>query len=158
MNISLRNFSQNDLELLSKWDSDINAQQYMSRCEPEVYAQTNIMQSYLSAWYVILMDEQPIGTIWFEKETIDDDFVILGILLGNATHFGKGIGRKAIELGLQRAANRLEFSKVRLHVRKSNKRAINCYIKCGFEITGEDTKEMDEGEVIPFIEMEYQRK
>jgi RimJ/RimL family protein N-acetyltransferase len=127
----------------------------MSRVAPSVYIQTGIMHSYLSVWYVILVDEQPVGILWFEKESMDDDAVQLGIMLGDEKYFGKGIGTKAMELGIEKAAIRLNFSKVQLNVRKSNTRAIAVYEKFGFKIISEGIKETDDTEDIPYYTMEY---
>jgi RimJ/RimL family protein N-acetyltransferase len=155
MNISLRNFTSNDLTIHEQWCNNIQAEQYMSRVAPSVYLQTGIMHSYLSVWYVILVDEQPVGILWFEKESMDDDAVQLGIMLGDEKYFGKGIGTTAMELGIEKAAIRLNFSKVQLNVRKSNKRAFAVYEKFGFKIIGEGIKETDETEDIPYYSMEY---
>lgn len=155
MNISLRNFTSEDLAIHEQWCNNIQAEQYMSRVAPSVYIQTGIMHSYLSVWYVILVNEEPVGIVWFEKESMDDEAAQLGIMLGDEKHFGKGIGTRAMELGIEKAAPRLNLSKVQLNVRKSNKRAFAVYEKFGFKIIGEGIKETDETEDIPYYTMEY---
>ena len=155
MNISLRNFTSDDLSLQKEWCENIQAEQYMSRCAPIVYLQTGIMHSYLSVWYAIEVDEEPVGILWFEKESMDDEAVQLGIMLGDEKYFGKGIGTKAMELGIEKAAIRLNFTKVQLNVRKSNTRAIAVYEKFGFTVISEGIKETDDTEDIPYFTMEY---
>ena len=155
MNISLRNFTSEDLTIHKQWCNNIQAEQYMSRVAPSVYIQTGIMHSYLSVWYVIELDEKPVGIVWFEKESMDDEAVQLGIMLGDEKYFGKGIGTKAMELGIEKAAIRLNFTKVQLNVRKSNKRAVAVYKKYGFQIISEGIKETDDTEDIPYYTMEY---
>jgi RimJ/RimL family protein N-acetyltransferase len=156
MNVTLRNFTSEDLTLHKQWCENIQAEQYMSHFAPSVYLQTGIMHSYLSVWYMILVDDQPVGILWFEKQSMEDEYAQLGIMLGDEKYFGKGIGTKAMELGIKSAENRLNLSKVQLNVRKSNKRAIAVYEKFGFITIGEGVKETDDTADIPYFSMEYQ--
>ena len=50
-----------------------------------------------------------------------------------ADYYGKGVGRKLIDVGLEQIKH---FSQVRLWVLKENRRAIRFYEKCGFQPDG----------------------
>ena len=50
-----------------------------------------------------------------------------------ADYYGKGVGRKLMDVGLEQIKH---FSQVRLWVLKENKRAIRFYEKCGFQPDG----------------------
>lgn len=60
----------------------------------------------------------------------------LTILIGDRSAWGSGYGTDAIEALLQYAFRDLDLSEVRLRVFNFNKRAIRCYQKCGFVVTG----------------------
>ena len=50
-----------------------------------------------------------------------------------ADYYGKGVGRKLMDVGLEQIKH---FSQVRLWVLKENRRAIRFYEKCGFQPDG----------------------
>ena len=50
-----------------------------------------------------------------------------------ADYYGKGVGRKLMDVGLEQITH---FSQVRLWVLKENRRAIRFYEKCGFQPDG----------------------
>lgn len=56
----------------------------------------------------------------------------IGIVIGVKKYLGRGYGTEAIKLLKDFAFNRLNLHKLELEVRAFNKRAINCYKKCGF--------------------------
>jgi hypothetical protein len=109
----------------------------------------------LLAWYVIEVDRQPCGTLWFEKENRLTTTATLGIMLGNAACFGKGIGRQAILMGIGLAAKELTLTTITLNVRKSNARAIACYTQCGFQTVREGIKTVDGQGSFHFLEMHF---
>ena len=52
-----------------------------------------------------------------------------------ADYYGKGVGRKLMDVGLEQIKH---FSQVRLWVLKENRRAIRFYEKCGFQPDGSE--------------------
>jgi RimJ/RimL family protein N-acetyltransferase len=74
-------------------------------------------------------------------------------MIGKENYFGKGIGKEAISLAINRSQQYLSFNKVYLNVRKTNIRAIRCYTKYGFCISGEGEKIVSEGQKIEFFSM-----
>lgn len=60
----------------------------------------------------------------------------LGIFIGNKNYWSKGFGRESINLLLNYGFNILNLNNIFLRVYSFNKRAINCYKKCGFKEIG----------------------
>lgn len=60
----------------------------------------------------------------------------MGILIGNADYWGKGIGQEACSLLLKYAFNTLNLRKVELCVFSNNPGAIRLYEKIGFQLEG----------------------
>jgi len=148
MQINLRDFQHKDMSLLDDWCRTIDAHQYMSNFHPSVLNHKDTGSSDGYVWYVIQKDRIDIGTIWLEKLPGEISSVKLGILIGSEQHFGKGIGRRAIELAIQKAKSSFAFDRVILHVRRTNTRAIRSYSRCGFRIVQEFTKTNDDGQII----------
>jgi RimJ/RimL family protein N-acetyltransferase len=153
MDVSLRQFKTEDLQIHEKWCVEINAQQYMSRFYPRAFKGKNAENPGLYEWYVIMADGEDIGTIWLERNGQQDNTVTLGILIGRQNKLGAGIGRKAIPLAIEQASKTLHFEAVQLNVRKANTRAIACYEYCGFKAVNQGIKDSQTGEEIEFLEM-----
>lgn len=156
MKITLRKFQTDDLIRYEKWRNAINAQQYMSNFFPHVFNGEIVTCSNRYLWYVILADNTEVGTIWLEKEKLQDSMVNLGIVIGHPDKLGIGIGQRAIALAIELARKKLGIDCVRLFVRKNNVRAIACYEACGFETVNEGSKINQKGNNIAFWEMQMQ--
>jgi len=154
MKISLRSFTPDDIETVKKWARNIDAGQYQSRIFPRTFNGKDLSGGAgLWAWYIITVDGEDAGTVWLEKESHEDDAAILGIMLGRKEYFGKGIGRQAVQQGIELAQPRLAFNSVVLTVRRDNTRAIASYQHCGFDISREGVKTADDGYRIPYYFM-----
>lgn len=79
----------------------------------------------------------------------------LGIMIGKQEYWGKGIGKNEISLVINQSQGILRFNKVRLNVRKTNNRALRCYMKYGFCINGEGEKVNSDGLKIEFLNMVF---
>jgi RimJ/RimL family protein N-acetyltransferase len=156
MPLTLRQFTLQDIPLHQQWCQDIQAEQYMSRTAPRLFLEQGSIASPLFVWSIIIVDAVETGTLWLEKSLPTDETATLGILLGDSAQFGRGIGQRAIPLGIRQAASQLTFQRVTLNVRQSNLRAIACYQKCGFQIVKEGSKFISPQESIPFYEMQLQ--
>jgi RimJ/RimL family protein N-acetyltransferase len=154
MTITLRPFSFDDLKQHLTWAEAIDARRYMSRIFPKRFDGTLIDNNSFFCWYVISYNNRDVGSVWLEKQNLDEDVIHLGILIGNEELFGRGIGRNAIEQAMLESLSKMPASKVRLNVRKNNKRAHACYKACGFKIVSQDFKTNDFGERIEFFTME----
>jgi RimJ/RimL family protein N-acetyltransferase len=154
MKISLRPFTSCDLETCEKWARDIEAEQFQSRYYPRSFNGKDISgNDLLRCWYIILVDDEEVGTVWLEKNTADAVVGILGIMIGRKEKFGKGIGRIAIFQAIEQARDQLGYCSVELNVRKGNIRAIACYQHCGFVAIREGIKISKDGKEVPYQTM-----
>ena len=78
---------------------------------------------------------------------------VLGVFLGDARHLGRGIGSAAVALALAEFRTAHPELPVALRVRRTNARAIACYRRVGFTITGSGTKSLPSGETVPYYGM-----
>ena len=85
---------------------------------------------------VIEEDGKLVGEVRLDNLDKADRRARLAIGLFHERHLGRGIGRKAIDLVLQRAFGALGLHRVDLRVLSFNIRAIRCYEACGFRREG----------------------
>ena len=147
MRVTLREFREEDTARLDAWCRAIGSGDYMSNTRPKSGGSRLL-------WRVIQAEGRDAGTIWIE-EAGNRQEAVLGILLGEPSLFGKGIGRAAIALALEEAGKFFNFRRLILHVRSANGRAIACYKACGFKPACEGKKTTAEGKTIDFLTMEY---
>jgi len=82
--------------------------------------------------------------VGFFRLHVQDDFVLLS--LGLAPEYcGKGLGNAAMALILAEAERKAPGKQPELEVRTFNRRAIACYVRCGFETIDAYHKEMPTG-------------
>lgn len=74
--------------------------------------------------YLLIEDGELIGSVALKGNEIDDLLVDIG-------YQGQGIGKQILLWAL----GNIGAERVILHVAKWNQRAVNLYVKCGFEIT-----------------------
>jgi RimJ/RimL family protein N-acetyltransferase len=103
-------------------------------------------------WYVIVADGRDVGTVWLELPSGAAE-AILGIFLFCAASVGRGIGTAAVELALAEFRSACPGLSVALRVRRANERAIACYRRVGFSLTGSGTKSLPCGETVPYYRM-----
>ncbi|MDA8243524.1 MAG: GNAT family protein [Elusimicrobia bacterium] len=148
MTVALREFREEDISKLDAWCRAIRSEEYMSNTRPKRHGDRKLL------WRVILAEDRDAGAVWIE-EADNRREAVLGILLGEPSLFGKGIGRAAIALALQEARAIFPFRRVILHVRTGNERAIACYKACRFVPAGKGKKTTADGKTIEFLTMEY---
>jgi RimJ/RimL family protein N-acetyltransferase len=154
MEVQLRPFANADLEAHRRWILTIDLDKFMSRSAPRGFEGTVDQAGPDYRWFVIVAGGRDVGTIWLERETGQTSAVRLGVFLGEESHLGKGIGRKAIDQVIKLCRGWFGFTRVRLAVRLNNARAIACYMACGFRQIGRGTNTDGRGDVISFITME----
>ena len=143
MEVTLRNFEEDDLPTLEQWAHAIRSERFMSRYRPECAA-ADSRYTPNPLWFVVELGGTPVGTTWLERGEAADEFA-LGILLGDALLFGRGIGRRAIELAVERLKKIENAARITVNVRVNNPRAIACCARCGFAITGEPVEQSADG-------------
>jgi RimJ/RimL family protein N-acetyltransferase len=86
--------------------------------------------------YAILLSDRHVGNLILDR--IDDYLANarLSIYIGEREARGRGVGSKALQLGLAEAFERLSLHKVWLTVHTNNIRAIRTYLRAGFVMEG----------------------
>ena len=155
----MKEISESDLAVYAAWVSALQGKEYMSRFHPQEYIDRGIIKTDNMIWDAIMLTDgafcKPIGSVWLERKEANDDFAVLGILIGDERRFGQGIGRNAIALVEVEAKRKFSgLKKIRLNVRSGNARAIACYKKAGFTITEAAVKTTAENRRIEIFRME----
>ena len=78
--------------------------------------------------------DRHIGNVKLEPIDRNDKKVVLGVLIGNKSYWGRGIYTEVIKSVTEYAFSNLGLEKVCLGVISENKAAIRCYQKAGFRI------------------------
>lgn len=78
----------------------------------------------------------------------------LGIFLGETNCWGKGYAKRAINLILEHAFDKLGLDKVYAKCIRANERACNCYLKMGFVKQGEYKKANEKTDILYFTRNE----
>lgn len=144
--ILLREFSKEDLPAIRNWVNNPKIVDYLSEIFflPHTSSGTeNFLNAILDGKshgndFVIadLQTNQYIGQVNLLNIKTVHRVAELGVVIGDETKLGQGFGSEAINLLLHVVFNRLNFHKIELRVHDYNKRAIQCYKKCGFQEEG----------------------
>jgi len=148
--VSLRPVSVIDLPTIERW-AGVMAD-HMSRTRPYAEAADRHDPDSGLYWYVIAEDDHDVGTVWIELLPAGSE-AVLGVFLGDASCFGRGIGTAAIDLAIAEFRRVHRHVPIVLRVRRSNARAIACYRRVGFTVAGGGSKSLPSGEAVPYYRM-----
>jgi RimJ/RimL family protein N-acetyltransferase len=150
VSVSLRPVAAFDQSTIERW-AGVMAD-HMSRTRP--YAEAADCHDPDSGlyWYVIAEHDLDVGTVWIELLPIGSE-AVLGVFLGDPSNFGRGIGATAIELAIAEFRRTHPRVPIALRVRQANARAIACYRRVGFTVTGSGSKSLPSGEVVSYYRM-----
>lgn len=151
--VTLRNFQPSDHATLKQWAANIGSDAYMSRITPKGSSAFAHDPAKGIFWFVIQAGGRDIGTLWLEPDPQEEE-AILGILLGEESILGRGVGHRAILLACEHLRRSSRYNRILLNVKQSNARAIACYMKCGFSKIRSFVKVTDTGEQIPALQMQ----
>jgi ribosomal protein S18 acetylase RimI-like enzyme len=128
------------------------AADYMSRTRPYAEDADRHDPDRGLFWYVIADGGRGVGIVWIELPPGAGE-AVLGVYLGEASSFGRGIGTAAVELAVAEFRDAHPQLPVSLRVRRTNERAIACYRGIGFTVTGSGTKSLPSGEAVRYYRM-----
>ena len=148
--ISLRPVSAPDLSAIDRWAGVVAV--HLSRTRPYAEGADHHDPGAGLYWYVITEAGLDVGTVWIELPTGDSE-AVLGVFLGDSSSFGRGIGAAALALAIAEFRREHRCVTIGLRVRRSNARAIACYRRVGFTVTGSGSKPLPSGEVVPYYRM-----
>jgi RimJ/RimL family protein N-acetyltransferase len=145
MNIHFRQVIQSDIDKFQIWYERIGGPELFSNFIPSSFVSFERSNNLL--WFIILDNDDEIGTIWFEKKDTGKMSYDLGIYLNRIELFGKGIGKMVIKSAIDNIIRKNEIQKTYLNVRQENMRAIRCYESLGFKTIHEGEKITDSGKI-----------
>ena len=156
MILSLRRFEEDDLSQLHGWSNAVGSYKYMQKVTPLNFHEPGDLKKWGTdfVWYAILLDNRAIGGVWVDRRRPGDEVGILGIIIGRPDVLGRGIGRRAIGMAVERAVRILHLTRIRLTVRQANERAVRSYRSVGFTVSGEGSTVLPDGTSVPFYRME----
>jgi ribosomal protein S18 acetylase RimI-like enzyme len=149
--VSLRPATAADQATIERWADAVA--DHMSRTRPYAEAADRHEPGSGLYWYVITENGVDVGTVWIELLSGHRE-AVLGVFLGDPSRFGHGIGTAALDLAIAQFGRAHAHVPVVLRVRRSNARAIACYRRVGFTVSGSGTKSLPSGESVPYYRME----
>lgn len=139
--VTLRAIEREDLEVLWKYNNDLNVELAGGGDPPYPQSLARLQAEFDSEWakggrdpmgFAIEADGKMIGQCALFR--VDDvaHTAELGITIGDQAYWGRGYGRETIRLLLDYAFRLRNLRRVHLRVHGSNERAIRSYRACGF--------------------------
>jgi GNAT superfamily N-acetyltransferase len=150
MGVSLRAVQAADQAVIRHWAKAVA--DGMSRTHPLAAGADQYDPAAGLYWDVIAEDDRDVGTVWIELPPPGSEGV-LGIFLGDAADRGHGLGTAAVEFAVTEFRRAHLQLPVALRVRCSNARAVACYRRVGFAVTGHGSKTLPSGEDVPYYRM-----
>ena len=157
MDIRMQNVREDDAEFLYKFMNDKNIIDALD----EVPTQFSDWVDAISAWncdpdeevFIIFDENAPIGWLGINGLLSEDKMAYIKMIGLFPQYQNKGIGTYALNqtLGMLRSRG---FTAVALYTNQSNRRAQNCYMKCGFKITEKLVEKMANGNLVERYKME----
>ena len=132
MEVSLRTFETSDLPILGQWAQAIEGDHFMSRYRPRPDA-LGPGKTSAPLWIGIVVDGIP---LWRDQSI-----------------FGRGVGRRAIELAMEQLKCVVAVARITSNVRTTNARAISCYLRCGFKTIRTSEKQLADGSRVHYYTM-----
>jgi len=129
-----------DVEKYTEWLSDIEIVRYLSMAYKitTLEAEREWVKSAGASNFAIITQEgdRMIGSCGFVSTNNIQRKAEVGIVIGEKDCLGKGYGTEAMSLLLDYGFNILNLHRIGLRAFSFNERAIRCYEKCGFKMTG----------------------
>ena len=145
MNIHFRQVTQSDIDKFPVWYERIGGTELFSNLIPSSFV--SFEDSNALRWFIIMDDNDEIGTIWFERKDPGKMIYDLGIYLNRIDLFGKGVGRTVIKSAMDTILSETDLQELYLDVRKENIRAIRCYESMGFKTVQVWDKTIESGKI-----------
>lgn len=148
--LSPRGASDEEVENYTKWKNDFKVTDYTGRSaymrteqEEREWLEKSAIEGKDRNFSIIeLKNNKLIGTIRLEKINWIARNASLGIYIGDENYRNKGYGQEAVKLILEFGFKYLNLHSIQLELIEVNKRAHECYLKCGFKDTGRKREEL----------------
>jgi RimJ/RimL family protein N-acetyltransferase len=145
MNIHFRQVTQSDIDKFPVWYERIGGTELFSNFIPSSFVSFEDPNEL--RWFIIMYDNDEIGTIWFERKDPGKMIYDLGIYLNRIDLFGKRVGRMVIKSAMDTILSERDLQELYLDVRKENMRAVRCYESIGFKTVQVWEKTIESGKI-----------
>jgi RimJ/RimL family protein N-acetyltransferase len=141
----LRPSERSDIDLFLRWFGDAETTSYlalrapMGRPSEEQWFQRMVERQGKDMYHFViclLADDRPIGTIGLEEIDHANGSAAVGIMIGEQSLWGHGLGTDAMNALVDFAFGELRLERVWLHVYDYNERGRRSYEKAGFRAEG----------------------
>ncbi len=141
----LRAIERSDIPTFVRWFNDPEVRRYLLMFEPMSTAgEERWFERHLASQDDYLYSFEGavdggwthLGNIGLHRVDWKNRSAVLGIVIGEKGHWGKGFGTEAVRLMLRFGFGELDLHRVELDVYDYNPRAIRCYEKAGFRREG----------------------
>ena len=149
--VYLRPAERNDIPYFVRWFNDAETASFLSLRAPMSIAAEEQWFERLQAdngksrWHFVmclLATDQPIGTIGlFDVDEVNGS-AGMGIMIGEKSLWGKGLGTDALNALLDFGFGELRLERIWLEVNDDNLRGKRSYEKCGFNFEGTERHAM----------------
>lgn len=149
--ISLRPFSQEDLDIIHSWRNSVDLRHmalmhpYPVSIDQDKQWLAHILSDTSNKNIVFAVElnqtKELFGYFQLTEINLIHRHSFLGIVIGNKKMRGQGLGKQIMELGLNYGFAMLGLQKISLEVLESNEAAITLYQKLGFVTEGKFEKQ-----------------
>ena len=129
--VCLKPLSLEDRKQIDGWNKDFEVSQYREIRRSGAKKLLNINYGIYDQKYLKL-----IGDIGISLIDLKNKHAEIGMAIGDKSYWSKGYGTDLVKTILRFCFQKLDLNKVYLDVWEDNKRAIGCYLKCGFTKDG----------------------
>lgn len=129
--VFLKKLDQKEKRQIRKWGKDPEVARFT-----EIYEAPKKKLKNLSFGIYDKSSRELIGDIGISSVDFTNRCAEIGITIGNKKYRGKGLCVDTVKALTNYCFNSLKLNKVYLDVWENNKRAIGCYLKCGFRKDG----------------------
>lgn len=141
--VVLREIEEDDLDLIVKWRNDPEVLKWLfsylpiSNASQRQWYEKYLAEDKTQTFIIEVKDGRvPIGTIGINEIDHRNQRGELGILIGENSYRGKGLGEESLRLMINYAFDQMNLRKIKALVFNDNRNAIILYEKCGFKHEG----------------------
>jgi RimJ/RimL family protein N-acetyltransferase len=139
--VRLRALERGDLPTMVRWFNDPEVRRRLARVEPMSLAEEErwfdaLLRATTEVVFGIVDSDVFVGTCGLHRIDWRNRSALLGIVLGDVAHRGRGLGTDAVQTLLRHAFANLGLHRVELEVLADNAPAIRCYERVGFTTEG----------------------
>lgn len=142
--VALRPVSRTDAPLFQRWSADPETRRLQAGnraaftgADAEAFTRRLVEgHGKHHAAFMIEVDGRTVGNSWLANIDRDNASATLGIVMGETTSRGRGIGTEALRQVLEYGFHGLHLERIELWVLAENERAIRAYERVGFRREG----------------------